>query len=394
MPPVRLLDPSVIGKIRAGEVVDRPAAVAKELIENALDAGSRLIAIQSASNPDRMIRVQDDGSGMGREDALLAVRRHATSKLERAEDLEAIATLGFRGEALASIAEVSRLTLSTRAADELTGTQIEILGGTTISVSGVGRAVGTTVSVEDLFFNTPARKRFLRSREAEVRALARVVWSYALVAPHVHWRFRVDGREDTELPTAADLLERWQVFYGRGSAESAAPFEHEGAGYRFRGVLGAPEMARANREQQIFAVNGRVIASSSMAAAVRQGFGNLIPGDRHPVALLLVDIDPSQIDVNVHPTKREVRPTSAGFRRFSRATRFSAAGRRGSSVAAPYVDVFYLASSFDCELPIRGLPSRSGRESGFEVRRLDSNMHPPSGSVNSSKSDKWVEYSH
>jgi len=175
MPPVRLLDPSVIGKIRAGEVVDRPAAVAKELIENALDAGSRLIAIQSASNPDRMIRVQDDGSGMGREDALLAVRRHATSKLERAEDLEAIATLGFRGEALASIAEVSRLTLSTRAADELTGTQIEILGGTTISVSGVGRAVGTTVSVEDLFFNTPARKRFLRSREAEVRALARVV---------------------------------------------------------------------------------------------------------------------------------------------------------------------------------------------------------------------------
>ncbi|HEU4940889.1 MAG TPA: DNA mismatch repair endonuclease MutL, partial [Candidatus Eisenbacteria bacterium] len=271
------------------------------------DAGSRLIAIHSASNPDRMIRVQDDGSGMGREDALLAVRRHATSKLERAEDLEAIATLGFRGEALASIAEVSRLTLSTRAADELTGTQIEILGGTVISVSGVGRAVGTTVSVEDLFFNTPARKRFLRSREAEVRALARVVWSYALVAPQVHWRFRVEGREDTELPSAGDLLERWQVFYGRGSAESAAPFEHEGAGYRFRGVLGAPEMARANREQQIFAVNGRVVASPSMAAALRQGFGNLIPGDRHPVALLLLDIDPTQIDVNVHPTKREVR---------------------------------------------------------------------------------------
>jgi DNA mismatch repair protein MutL len=307
MPSIRLLDPSVVAKIRAGEVVDRPAAVVKELIENALDAGSRLIAIHSASNPDRMIRVQDDGSGMGREDALLAVRRHATSKLERAEDLEAIATLGFRGEALASIAEVSRLTLSTRAADELTGTQIEILGGTVISVSGVGRAVGTTISVEDLFFNTPARKRFLRSREAEVRALARVVWSYALVAPQVHWRFRVEGREDTELPTAGDLLERWQVFYGRGSAESAAPFEHEGAGYRFRGVLGAPEMARANREQQIFAVNGRVIASPSMAAALRQGFGNLIPGDRHPVALLLLDIDPTQIDVNVHPTKREVR---------------------------------------------------------------------------------------
>ena len=307
MPNIRILEPSVVAKIRAGEVIDRPAAVAKELIENALDAGSRLIAVQTASSPERSIRVQDDGSGMSREDALLAIRRHATSKLENPEDLASIRTLGFRGEALASVAEVSRLTLSTRAAEELTGTQIEVLGGAMISTTGIGRAVGTTVSVEDLFFNTPARLRFLRSRDSESRALSRIVWGYALTAPHVHWRLRVEGREDNELPAAGDFLERWQILYGRGAGESAALFDSGNEGIRIRGVLGAPEMARATREHQVFAVNGRVISSTTLGAAVRQGYGNLVPGDRHPVVLLLIEIDPGQVDVNVHPTKREVR---------------------------------------------------------------------------------------
>ncbi|TMQ56553.1 MAG: DNA mismatch repair protein MutL, partial [Candidatus Eisenbacteria bacterium] len=171
MPRIRLLDPSVVGTIRAGEVIDRPAAVVKELVENALDAGSTLVAIHAASHPERLIRVQDDGTGMSREDALLALRRHATSKIESVADLSRIRTLGFRGEALASIAEVSRLMLSTRSIDELTGTQVEALGGAVIQVSGVGRAVGATVTVEDLFFNTPARLRFLKSREAEIRVL-------------------------------------------------------------------------------------------------------------------------------------------------------------------------------------------------------------------------------
>lgn len=304
---IHILEPSVVAKIRAGEVIDRPAAVVKELVENSLDAGSRLVAIHTSSSPDRRIRVQDDGCGMKREDALLAVKRHATSKLSRPEDLETIETLGFRGEALASIAEVSRLTLSTRSADELTGTQIEILGGTVISVTGVGRAPGTTVVIEDLFYNTPARLRFLKSREAESRAVARVVWSYALITPEVHWRFEVEGREDTELPASADLLERWQVLYGRGSGEGAACFGEEVHGIRVHGVLGAPEMARATREHQVFAVNGRVVSSPALMAALRQGYGNLIPADRHPVSLLLIRIEPTQVDVNVHPTKREVR---------------------------------------------------------------------------------------
>ena len=200
MASIRVLTPEVAAKIRAGEVVDRPAAVAKELIENAIDAGSRLIAVQVGASPEKMIRVQDDGAGMSREDALLAVRRHATSKLISEDDLEAIRTLGFRGEALASIAEVARVSLSTRAASDLTGTQVEVLGGTVIGVSGVGRAVGTTVTVEDLFFNTPARLRFLKSRESELRAIARCVWGYILTYPAIHWRFTSAGREDVDLP--------------------------------------------------------------------------------------------------------------------------------------------------------------------------------------------------
>ncbi len=304
---IRVLDPSVIGKIRAGEVVDRPAAVVKELVENAIDAGSSLIAIHAASSPERSVRVQDDGAGMSREDALLALRPHATSKIESADDLSRIRTLGFRGEALASIAEVSRLSLSTRSSEDLTGTQVEALGGAVIQVSGVGRSVGTTVLVEDLFFNTPARLRFLKSREAEIRVLSRVVWNYALTYPRVHWRFSVEGREDTDLPEARDLVERWEVLYGRASEGGSSEFDHEAGGVHVSGVLGAPEQARASRDYQTFAVNGRVVSSGTLAAALRQGFGNLLPGDRYPLALVMIEIDPGQVDSNVHPTKREVR---------------------------------------------------------------------------------------
>jgi len=307
MPVIRILDPSVVGKIRAGEVIDRPAAVVKELIENALDAKSGLISIHAASHPEKLMRVQDDGLGMSREDALLALRRHATSKIESAEDLSLVRSLGFRGEALASIAEVSRLTLSTRSTEDLTGTQVEALGGAIIQVSGVGRAAGTTVVVEDLFFNTPARLRFLKSRDAEIRVLTRVVWSYALAYPQVHWKFSVEGREDTDLPVAADCIERWQVLYGRSAGEGAEALEYEAGGVRLLGVLSAPEHARATRDHQTFAVNGRIISSATLGAAVRQGYGNLLPPDRYPLLLVMLELDPALVDVNVHPTKREVR---------------------------------------------------------------------------------------
>src|SRR5258705_9047736 len=244
---------------------------------------------------------------MSREDAFLSLRRHATSKIESADDLATIRTLGFRGEALASIADVSRLSLSTRSSADLTGTQVEALGGAVIQVSGVGRAVGTTVLVEDLFFNTPARLRFLKSREAEIRVLSRAVWNYALAYPKVHWKFSVEGREDTDLPEVRDLVERWEVLYGRGSEEGSSEFDHEAGGVHVSGVLGAPEQARASRDYQTFAVNGRVVASATLAAALRQGYGNLLPGDRYPLALVMIEMHRGQVDANVHPTKREVR---------------------------------------------------------------------------------------
>jgi DNA mismatch repair protein MutL len=357
MPSIRILSPEVASKIRAGEVIDRPAAVVKELVENAIDAGSRLIAVQVAANPERMIRVQDDGAGMSREDALLSLKRHATSKLASDADLEAIRTLGFRGEALAAIAEVSRLTLSTRSADDLSGTQVEVLGGATLQVQGVGRAVGTTITVEDLFFNTPARLRFLKSRDAENRVLSRVVWSYVLTYPAIHWRFKVEGREDTDLPAAGDLLERWQILYGRNAAEGAEAFEHDAGGVSVRGVLGSPEQARASRDHQVVAVNGRVIVSPAVGAALRQGYGNLIPSDRNPMAVVSIEIDPSTIDVNVHPTKREVR-----FR--DEARLFHAVRSAVESAMRRYVPVS-MAGAGD---PARAEPSPWGAQAGVTPR--------------------------
>jgi len=202
---------------------------------------------------------------------------------------------------------VARVSVSSRSANELTGTQIEVLGGTVIGVSGVGRAVGTTVTVEDLFFNTPARLRFLKSRDAELRAVARAAWGYILTYPAVHWRFTSAGREDVDLPAAEDLLERWQVLYGRGVADGAEPFAEEGDAVTVRGVLGAPEQARAGRDHQVIVVNGRLVVAPALGVALRQGYGNLIAGERYPMAVLMIEIDPAQVDVNVHPTKREVR---------------------------------------------------------------------------------------
>lgn len=363
MASIRVLPPEVAAKIRAGEVVDRPAAVAKELVENAIDAGSRLIAVQVGASPEKLIRVQDDGAGMSREDALLSVRRHATSKLSSDLDLEAIRTLGFRGEALASITEVARVALSTRSASELTGTQVEVLGGTVIGVSGVGRSVGTTVTVEDLFFNTPARLRFLKSRESEVRAVARAAWGYILTYPAIHWRFTSAGREDVDLPEAEDLLERWQILYGRGASEGAEPFAEESGEIVVRGVLGAPEQARAGREQQVLTVNGRLVVSPALGTALRQGYGNLIPGDRHPMAVLMVEIDPALVDVNVHPTKREVRFRDEG--RVFQAVRqaVDAAMRRHVPVSLNVTDA---------PAPGRPTPAEPGPAAGGEAGGISS----------------------
>jgi DNA mismatch repair protein MutL len=216
----------MVNRIAAGEVIERPASVVKELVENAIDAGARKISVAVRGAPDRFLRVLDDGAGMTEEEAYLALRRHATSKLATADDLERIRTLGFRGEALPTIAQVSRFTLSTRAPASLGGTQIEVAGGAILSAVPTGRAPGTTVTIADLFFNTPARRKFLRSDRGEMRAVTRVVQSYALVLPGIHFLLSFDDEEILNLPPVDGLAARAGAIYGPDLARELVPVSY------------------------------------------------------------------------------------------------------------------------------------------------------------------------
>lgn len=306
LPVIRRLKPDVVARIAAGEVIDRPAAVVKELLENSLDAGATRIGVEVEGGIDRLLRVSDDGCGMDEAGARLAVERHATSKILEAEDLETIRSLGFRGEGLASVAAVSRLVLLT-ATTPGEGTRLVFEGGALVEASADGRARGTTIEVRDLFFNTPARRKFQRASSTELQQAARLLQSYALVRRDVHLTYSVDGRDILNLPPAASLEERVAALYGRERAKRMIRVEGRNSLVAIDGFLGAPEDSRARSDQQTFFVNGRLVSNPILRQAVRQSYGNLIPFDRHPFALLAIDIDPTRVDVNVHPTKREIR---------------------------------------------------------------------------------------
>ena len=306
-PRIRILPPEVVAMIAAGEVIERPASVTKELVENSIDAGARKVSVAVRQSPDRFLRVLDDGCGMTEEEAHLALKRHATSKLENADDLLRIRSLGFRGEALPTIAQVSRLTLSTRGSGSLGGVQIEVAGGAILAAGPVGRPPGTTITVADLFFNTPARRKFLRSERGEMRAVTRVITSYALVLPGVHFLLSQDEVEILNLPPAADLATRVGALYGNDAAGEIVSVQYTSDLVEIRGVVGTPDLHRGNREHQTFFVNGRWVQNPLLGHAVRTAYRNRIPADRHPFAVLELDLDPRQVDVNVHPTKREVK---------------------------------------------------------------------------------------
>ncbi|MGD8395897.1 MAG: DNA mismatch repair endonuclease MutL, partial [Candidatus Eiseniibacteriota bacterium] len=308
-PRIHLLSPEVIDKIAAGEVIERPASVAKELVENALDAGARKISVAVRGAPDHFLRVLDDGHGMTEEEAHLALQRHATSKLRSADDLETISTLGFRGEALPTIARVSRMTLSTRAADELGGIQIEIAGGAIMTTAPVGRPPGTTVTIANLFFNTPARRKFLQTARTEMRAVSRLVSSYALARPDVHFLLSHDDRELLNLPPAADLRARAAALLDHEVVDRLLDVLFLGELVEIEGLVGSPDLSRASRDQQTFIVNGRWIQNPLLAHAVRTAYRNRMPAGRFPVAMLHLRFAPELVDVNVHPTKREVKFT-------------------------------------------------------------------------------------
>ncbi len=305
--PILVLPETLVGRIAAGEVVERPAAVIKELLENSLDAGARRIRVEIEGDLTGVLRVTDDGHGIRAADLPLAVERHATSKIVNPDDLDHIETLGFRGEGLGAIGAVSRLRVSSRIAGEDSGFEIVVDGGLPEPVVPVGRAVGTTIEVRDLFFNTPARLKYLKSTSAELRHIAQLVSAYALARPDVGMSLTVDGRSSVDVAPAEDLHARLQQILGRERVGRMIPVLHEGRDITLEGFVGAPEDARARAGHQIFLINGRWVTSQLLRTAVRQAYGDLIPPARHPEAVLLLTLPPETVDVNVHPTKREVR---------------------------------------------------------------------------------------
>ena len=303
---IRVLDDHLVNRIAAGEVVERPASVVKELVENSLDAGATAIDVVVEDGGRRRILVTDDGEGMGRDDALLALERHATSKLARFEDLDAIATLGFRGEALPSIAAVSRFLLRT-APESGDGTEIEVRAGRIANVRPVSRERGTTIEVGGIFFNVPARRKFLRGAPTELAHIVRMVSHYALAHPAIRFRLDHDGKRLLDAPQATDRAERIAQVHGRAIAETLIPFARDAGGIRVGGFAGRPVDASPRRDAQHLFVNGRLVQDRVLAHAIHEAYGDTVPRGHYPALLLFLDVDPARVDVNVHPQKTEVR---------------------------------------------------------------------------------------
>jgi DNA mismatch repair protein MutL len=303
---IRLLSDGLINRIAAGEVVERPASVVKELVENALDAGARSVDVRLERGGKALIEVRDDGSGMERDDALLAVERHATSKLRVTEDLESIATLGFRGEALSSIAAVSRFTLTT-AVREGEGVELSIEAGEVRDVREVAHPRGTTIRVERLFLNVPARRKFLRTDATELTHATRWLTRYALSYFDRRFLLRHGERRILDTDPAGDLRGRIVQIHGRELADKLLPFELVADGLEVRGFAGRPVDALPRREAQHVFVNGRVVQDRVLSHAISQAYGNTMPPGRHPALFLFIRMDPATVDVNVHPQKTEVR---------------------------------------------------------------------------------------
>ncbi len=305
---IKILPDNLANQIAAGEVVERPASVVKELVENAIDAGASRISIDIELGGRRLMRLTDDGIGMLRDDAVLAFERHATSKIKTLEDLGAINTLGFRGEALASIASVAKVELITKTEEDAAATRVLIEGGKLRDVKDFARPTGTTISVRDLFFNTPARRKFMRSEATENYHITNIVTHYALANPEIAFTLTNNGRENLRLAPAKDLRERSYQIFGANLIESLLPVD---GGREFiakiKGFVSAPRERRTTREAQFFFINGRFVRDKIIAGGLLEGFRAVLPHGVYPVAFLFLEIPLEEIDVNVHPSKTEVR---------------------------------------------------------------------------------------
>lgn len=304
---IQVLDPHVAAKIAAGEVITRPANAVKELVENALDAGARAITVEVEEGGRRRLRVADDGCGMRREEAPLALLRHATSKITAEEDLLAVSTLGFRGEALFSIAQVSLLTLITRSRDDEMGLRLTVKGGELLETAPAAAPVGTQVTVEDLFFNTPVRRKFLKSKETEQAYVVELTRLLALSRPEVHFHLKSGERNLLAAPFAQTMLERVAALYGPELAAHLLPFALDGGPLAVHGLLSQPDFHLASSRFQVLMVNRRVVQDRILAAVLKEVYRGRLPQGRHPAAVVSLTLPPDQVDVNIHPTKREVR---------------------------------------------------------------------------------------
>lgn len=334
---IRILSDLVANQIAAGEVVERPASVVKELLENSLDAGATRIRIEVEGGGRKLIRIADNGHGMVADDALLAFERHATSKLRTSDDLLSIATLGFRGEALPSIASVSRLTLETRSPEEASGTIVDIAGGNIIRVEPAGLPTGTTITIRDLFFNTPARRKFLRSEQTELSHIAALVTHYALANPNRHFELHSSTQALLTAPAASSTSDRLFQIFGKETTSHMIPataemdftrvglpepppwkrdadYEPPEPGFlRISGFISKPDLQKLNRNSIYVFVNGRLIRDRLILHALTEAYRNIIPPTSYPVVLLFLEMPPQEVDVNVHPAKTEVRFRQAAF---------------------------------------------------------------------------------
>ncbi|AKB58480.1 DNA mismatch repair endonuclease MutL [Methanosarcina barkeri] len=304
---IRLLDKDTINKIAAGEVIERPASVVKELIDNSIDAGATDIRIEVEKGGKRSILVRDNGCGMDREDALLAYKKHATSKLTRIEDLDTIFTMGFRGEALSSITAVAKVEILTRPPEEITGTRIVINGGKVLETSDAGTAPGTSVHVKDLFYNTPARQKYLKSDRTELAHITETVTQLALANPHISFTLLSEGKPVIRNAGSSESFKSIVNLLGPDTARSMLPLEYRTEDFEIFGYISKPETTRRESDQIFLFVNTRPVTSRAINKAIREGYYTKIPKERYPVAVLSLIVDPGEVDVNVHPRKAEVR---------------------------------------------------------------------------------------
>ncbi|MDX9702638.1 MAG: DNA mismatch repair endonuclease MutL [Candidatus Auribacterota bacterium] len=309
---VRILDEKVINKIAAGEVIENPASVCKELIENSVDAEATRIDVDIEKSGMKSIRIADNGCGMSRENAIMALERHATSKLTSDQDLFSLHTLGFRGEALPSIAAVSKFLMRTAQQQELIGTRIQIDGGKVYDVSDDQISPGTIIEVKELFFNVPARKKFMRSYHAEKMAVNQIFLKLALSQPLIQFTLSDEGKEVYNLIPTNNIAERIATLFGRDFCMDLIPFSAEGDDFKFHGYISHPQLCRNTRSGQYIFVNTRIVQSYQISSVIQKAYGTLLPNGRFPIFFLYLTVDPSIIDVNVHPTKKEIKFSHVG----------------------------------------------------------------------------------